>query len=104
MSIEQDKRWQNAWNITGFKMEKKFLFISCEEAKHICDKSQYGEASFWERLKLNMRFCWCRLTRSYVKQNKKLTSMVKDSKVACLKKEEREQLKKQFEDHLNQPH
>ena len=31
----------------------KLLFISCAEAKSICDKDQYGEATDWEKLKLN---------------------------------------------------
>jgi hypothetical protein len=28
----------------------KLLFISCAEAKSICDKDQYGEATDWEKL------------------------------------------------------
>jgi hypothetical protein len=42
-------------------MKKSFLFISCQEAKHICDKSQYDEATGWERLKLGIRLIWCKL-------------------------------------------
>ena len=40
-------------------MKKSILFISCEEAHNICDKSQYGEATGWERVKLGIRLCWC---------------------------------------------
>lgn len=82
------------------KEKKSFLFISCDEAKHICDKSQYNEASPWEKFKLNLRYTWCKFTRAYVKQNKKLTTAVKKSKVDCLKHNERETIKKEFEKEL----
>ena len=79
-------------------MKKSFLFISCEDAKQICDKSQYNEASAWEKLKLNLRFSWCRFTRAYVKNNKKLTQIVKDSNVNCLNSSEKEELKLRFQE------
>ncbi|MCB0445667.1 MAG: hypothetical protein R2812_11140 [Gelidibacter sp.] len=81
-------------------MKKNLLFISCEEAYHICDKSQYNEASFWEKLKLNLRYTWCKFTRAYVKRNKKLTKIVKNSNVNCLQNAERQHLKQQFEKQL----
>ena len=82
------------------KEKQSFLFISCEEAQHICDKSQYNEATFWEKIKLNLRYTWCKITRAYVRQNKKLTTTVKKSRVVCLKNGEREALKKEFEKEL----
>lgn len=81
-------------------MKKRFLFISCEEAKHICDKSQYGEATSWEKIKLNLRFLWCQITRSYVKRNKKFTTIVKDANVKCLDTTEKNELKLHFEQEL----
>lgn len=81
-------------------MKKGFLFISCDEAKHICDKAQYNEASFWEKIELNIRYTWCRFTRAYVKKNKKLTNAVKNSSLECLNNSEREHLKKEFEKEL----
>ncbi|PNQ75343.1 hypothetical protein C1T31_04220 [Hanstruepera neustonica] len=82
------------------KEKQSFLFISCDEAQHICDKSQYNEATLWEKIKLNLRYTWCKITRAYVRQNKKLTSTVKKSNVECLKNGEREALKKEFEKEL----
>lgn len=81
-------------------MKKGFLFISCDEAKHICDKAQYNEASFWEKLELNIRYSWCKFTRAYVKKNKQLSSIVKKSKVTCLQNCERDSIKKEFEKEL----
>ncbi|MGG5488056.1 hypothetical protein [Gaetbulibacter sp. NE] len=81
-------------------MKKSVLFISCEEAKQICDKSQYGDATFWERIKLTIRLSWCRVTRAYTKRNKSLTKTIKFSDVECLKKEERQALKDQLSQQL----
>ncbi|MCT4629827.1 hypothetical protein [Winogradskyella sp.] len=81
-------------------MKKSFLFISCEEAKHICDKTQYGEATGWERIKLGLRLSWCKITRAYSNKNNKLTEVLENTEVNCLKNDERNTLKKQFEEEL----
>ena len=81
-------------------MKKSFLFITCEEAFHICDKSQYGEASLWEKFKLNLRLIWCNITRAYVKKNRKLTKTIEESHVNCMNTSERETLKHAFEEEL----
>lgn len=81
-------------------MKKRFLFISCEEAFHICDKSQYGEATLWEKVKLNLRFIWCHFTRAYVSKNRKLTKAMRASKVQCLNQNERDQLLNSFNQQL----
>lgn len=81
-------------------MKKSLLFISCEEAQHICDKSQYGDASLWEKIKLNLRLSWCKITRAYSKRNKTLTNTIKSSKIECLNQNEQDQLKTNFEKQL----
>jgi hypothetical protein len=82
-------------------MKKSFLFISCEEAEHICDKSQYGEATLWEKIKLNIRLSWCKITRAYTKRNSVLTKTIKSSKVECLKHHEQQELKENFNNKLS---
>ncbi|MHA7843373.1 MAG: hypothetical protein ACX93I_08640 [Winogradskyella sp.] len=81
-------------------MKKSFLFISCEEAKHICDKSQYNEATGWERIKLAIRLSWCRVTKAYSNRNNKLTDVIEHAEVDCLKNDERNNIKQQFEKEL----
>jgi len=49
-------------------MSNKF-FINCDEATTICDKNQYKEASFWEKIKLNIHFLICKKCGLYSKQN-----------------------------------
>lgn len=81
-------------------MKKSFLFITCEEAFHICDKSQYGEANWWEKLKLNVRLIWCNVTRTYVKRNRKLTKTIEKGHVECMNTSEKNDLKLRFEKEL----
>lgn len=81
-------------------MKKNLLFISCEEAFEICDKSQYNEATLWEKIKLNIRYTWCQFTRAYVKKNKKLTKAIKASHIQCLHQNERQALQEQLDHQL----
>ncbi|MFK7832979.1 MAG: hypothetical protein AB8B52_06865 [Winogradskyella sp.] len=81
-------------------MKKSFLFISCEEAKHLCDKSQYDEASAWEIIKLKIRLSYCRITQSYSSRNYKLSEALDKVDINCLKTEERNKLEEQFKAEL----
>lgn len=76
--------------------KKQFLFISCDEAKQICDKTQYQEASTWERLALKLRRCWCGVTKSYTKHNKKLTKNLKKANLNCLNATEKAKITTTF--------
>jgi hypothetical protein len=80
---------------------KAKIFISFEQAKHICDKNQYGESTFFERIKLSIRHSWCMLTRKYSKNNNKLTNIIKRGNLNCLKDNERKKLQQQFEKELS---
>lgn len=82
-------------------MKKRFLFISCDEAKHICDKSQYGEANSWELIKLNLRLSWCRITKAYSNRNRKLTQVMKSSNNNdCMNTSERDSIQEKFNKEL----
>ena len=83
------------------ELKKSKIFIDCDEAKLICDKSQYNESSWWERFRLNIRFIYCNITRAYVKQNDQLTTLVKDNKVECMEKNKKQELKNAFQKELN---
>jgi hypothetical protein len=79
---------------------KNKLFLNCDEAKIICDKSQYNESTFWERLRLGIRYAYCHITRSYVKRNKKLSNLVSDENVRCMNTDSKNELKTEFEKKL----
>ncbi|GAA0724656.1 hypothetical protein [Aquimarina litoralis] len=72
------------------------LFVSCEQAKFICDKNQYGEASFLEIIKLNIRLVYCKVTRAYSKRNTKLTKTIKNSNVQVMETSMKEKMKEQL--------
>jgi hypothetical protein len=74
-------------------MKKGFLFISCEEAIHISDKAQYGEASLWEKFELKLRLSWCNITRSYATKNQKLSEVFRKSNLKSMGNKDRESIK-----------
>lgn len=49
--------------------------ITCDEATTICTKSQYGEATLIDKIKLNIHFMYCKVCRLFSKQNSQLTGM-----------------------------
>lgn len=70
--------------------------ISCDKANHVCDKTQYKEATLWEKIKLNIHLIYCRACRKYSKNNATLTETIKKSDVECLDKKCKEAMKKNF--------
>ncbi|NOY48230.1 MAG: hypothetical protein GXO84_08585 [Chlorobi bacterium] len=81
--------------------KKNKMFISCNEANHNCDKSQYNEASLWEKIKLNIHLIYCKACRKYSKNNSKLTQVINNSELEYLKTSEKDALKKNFEEELS---
>jgi hypothetical protein len=83
-------------------MFKKFI-ITCDEATTICDKNQYSEATFLEKIKLNIHFIRCRICFKYTKQNMTLTKIYKGhantckSLKHCMSDEDKLILKKELE-------
>jgi hypothetical protein len=79
--------------------------ITCDEATTICDKNQYGEASFWEKLKLNFHVFLCKRCGLYSKQNFIMTRCYdqhaesENNKEHRLKEEEKEHMQEQLENH-----
>ena len=76
---------------------KMKIVIPCDEANHVCDKTQYKEATLWEKIKLNIHLIYCRACRKYTKNNTKLTNKIKESKVECMDKKCKESMQKEFE-------
>ena len=63
-------------------MFKKFK-ITCDEGTAICDKNQYGEATFLDKVKLNIHFIRCRICLKYTKHNLTLNKIYKDHAKSC---------------------
>ncbi|WP_296634043.1 hypothetical protein [Polaribacter sp.] len=82
----------------------KRLNITCDEATKICDKSQYGEATVLEKIKLKIHFLNCVICKLYTKQNLLLSFFYKKQAEACKKvhhcltSEEKEVLKQKIKE------
>ena len=77
------------------------LFIKCDEANHTCDKTQYNEASFWEKVKLNIHLIYCAACRKYTARNTKLTSVVNEAKPKFLPKDQKENMKEALQKEIS---
>lgn len=77
--------------------------LSCDEATMICDKNQYGEVTFWEKLRLRIHLLACKICREYTRQNSLLTkafhkkaSQIKENHI-CMSTHDKEALKRKLE-------
>lgn len=55
-------------------MSKKIM-IKCDEASTICDKKQYNEATFLEKIKLQLHLFLCKKCGLYSEQNKMMSKI-----------------------------
>ncbi len=76
------------------------LKTECHEANHICDKNQYNEATFWEKVRLNIHLIYCRACRQYSRRNSKLTKVINKPTVETVSMSEKEALKQRLQDQL----
>jgi hypothetical protein len=58
--------------------------INCDKASHICDKSQYQEASSLDIIKLKFHHVFCKVCRYHSKKNCLLTSLLKKTDLHIL--------------------
>jgi len=75
------------------------IFLSCDEANHTCDKTQYNDATILEKIKLSLHLAFCSACRKYTKNNAKLTKMFKQKPVE-IPSDKKEALKTAFEKEL----
>jgi len=78
------------------------LKTECHEANHICDKNQYNEASFLEKIKLSFHLIYCRACRNYSARNGKLTKAMNNPSVETVSMSDKELLKQRLQEQLNQ--
>jgi len=70
--------------------------INCHDGKILCDKNQYKETSFWEKVKLNFYLIICSECRSYTANNTKLTKAMKNPKIETVSQDEKNALKEKL--------
>ncbi len=74
--------------------------INCEEARHICDKSQYKEASLWEIIKLKLHHSYCKACLKHSRKNSKLTKLCSSGNLQVLDEGIKSEMKKELEKQL----
>ncbi|MBM1106075.1 hypothetical protein JQC67_08010 [Aurantibacter crassamenti] len=62
---------------------------SCEKAAVICNKAQYNEASFLDKLKLRFHLFACKNCTVHSEKNAKLTSICEKAKLRSLSEQEK---------------
>ncbi|MCG2461736.1 hypothetical protein K8352_13335 [Flavobacteriaceae bacterium F89] len=74
--------------------------ISCKEAEEICNKAQYNEATFWEKLKLWFHIFMCKICAQFTKENSKLTTLCQKADLKSLTEGEKAKMKHDLQDRL----
>jgi len=77
------------------------IFLKCNEAADVCNKSQYEEAGLWDKITLAVHLLMCKLCRNYSKQNVKLTQTIKSANIKTLCSEEKQRLKTRMQQEGN---
>jgi len=73
------------------------FFLKCNEAAKVCDKTQYQEAGWFERICLRLHLLLCGCCRGYSSNNNKLSKALKSSKLQTLPPEDKKRMKKLIE-------
>lgn len=74
--------------------------ISCDEAAIICNKKQYKEATFFEKIKLMMHLLICKTCTKHSKKNTQLTSLCEKASLHTLREKDKEEMKKEIKEKL----
>jgi len=73
------------------------MMISCEKAALICNKTQYREATFMEKVKLRFHLFICKTCPSFSKRNAQLTSICNKANLQSLSQLQKEVMKKELQ-------
>ncbi|TMM58162.1 hypothetical protein FEE95_01675 [Maribacter algarum] len=71
--------------------------ISCEKAAIICNKTQYDEASFMEKLKLRYHLFMCKTCSAFTKKNTEFTTLCQKANLQSLSEAEKLKMKEQLQ-------
>lgn len=82
------------------------LSINCDEATTICDKSQYNEASLYDRIRLTLHLALCKHCKKYTRQNNLMTDVFTRFATPCegsdqMPEDEKKDLETKLQKELN---
>ena len=72
--------------------------ISCEKAAIICNKTQYREATFMEKLQLKFHLFICKNCPEFSRRNTKLTSLCQKADLQSLSEADKTKMKALLKD------
>lgn len=70
--------------------------ISCEKAKLICNKAQYNEASFFDKIKLKFHLFICKACFGHSKKNSELTALCNKAQLHRLSEGDKEVMRRKL--------
>ncbi len=78
------------------------IFIKCDEATSICDKTQYKEASVLDKIRLSIHNFLCKKCKLYSEQNNFMSKLFKvNLKGQHLCSSDKDKLEKKLEKEMN---
>lgn len=72
------------------------MMISCEKAATICNKTQYREASFMEKMKLKFHLFMCKACSKHSRQNTQFTTLCEKANLQSLSEQEKLKMKQEL--------
>jgi hypothetical protein len=76
------------------------MMISCEQAALICNKEQYREATFMDRVKLRFHLLMCKICPEFVARNTKLTALCQKANLQSLSEADKRKMKEELKAEL----
>lgn len=76
---------------------RSFFVSNCLETAALCNKAEYQEASFREKMKIRIHLFLCTTCKVYNKRNRKLTSLIDKADLKCCTEDEKTVLKQHIE-------
>nr|WP_273569070.1 hypothetical protein [Maribacter sp. Hal144] len=70
--------------------------ISCEKAALICNKTQYREATFMEKMKLRLHLFMCKACAGFSSKNAQLTTLCEKAHLKGLSEKEKLKMKQEL--------
>jgi len=74
--------------------------ISCDKAALICNKAQYKEATFIEKMKLKLHLTMCKTCSKYTKENIEFTTLCEKANMTSLSDNEKIKMREALKDKL----
>ena len=88
-SIGHEKQWLNVLKKIGYNS----ITMKCQNAQQVCDKNQYKEAGFLDKIKLTIHLIYCRACRKYSSRNNKLSKAIKNSHLKIMDSSDKQKLR-----------